>query len=113
MHEMGIMQGILEASFDAAEKAGKTDIREIGVTIGEMSEIETYALEFAFEALTPGTMAEGAKLDIKTLPGKSRCKDCGHVYEHDQFVMLCPSCGSPVTELLQGRELQIDSIEAY
>ena len=64
MHEMGIMQGILDASFEAAQNAGKSKISLVKVTIGELTEIQDYALEFAFEALTKDTMAEDAKLQF-------------------------------------------------
>lgn len=112
MHEMGIMQGILDASFEAAKNAGKTKINLIQVTIGELTEIQDFALEFAFEALSAGTMAEGAKLEMTFLSPKSQCRDCGYEYEHDRFTMTCPQCGSFDIKLLQGRELQIDGIEA-
>lgn len=108
---MGIMQGVLEASFDAAAKANEHCITAISLTIGEMTEIQPFALEFAFEALTKDTIAEGATLDIVMVKPKSRCNGCGHEYEHDRFQMLCPACGSFDLVLLQGRELQIDSIE--
>ena len=112
MHEMGITQGILEASFDAAEKAGATRITEIRITVGELTEIQEFALDFAFQALTPDTMAEGATLIVTTVTPSSRCRDCGLEYEHDRFQMLCPDCGSFNVEPLTGRELRIDSIEA-
>lgn len=111
MHEMGITQGILSASFEAAENAGATRITEIRVSIGEMTEIVATALEFAFDALTPGTMAEGAQLVITNVSAHSRCNGCGVEYDHDRFQMLCPECGSFDVVLLRGRELQIDSIE--
>ena len=112
MHEMGITQGILEASFDAAEKAGATRITEIRITVGELTEIQEFALDFAFQALTPDTMAEGATLVVTTVTPSSRCRECGLEYEHDRFQMLCPDCGSFNVEPLTGRELRIDSIEA-
>jgi hydrogenase nickel incorporation protein HypA/HybF len=112
MHEMGITQSILAASFDAATDAGMTRITEIRIRVGDLTETVDFALEFAFEALTPDTMAEGARLFITKVPAKSRCNECGNEYEHDRFQMLCPSCGSMNVELLQGRELAIDSIEA-
>jgi hydrogenase nickel incorporation protein HypA/HybF len=111
MHEMGITQGILAASFDAATEAGATQIAEIRISVGEMTEIVEFALQFAFEALTPGTMAEGATLTVTLVPAKSHCNECGNEYEHDRFQMTCPSCGSMFVTLLQGREMQIDSIE--
>ncbi|NTU72401.1 MAG: hydrogenase maturation nickel metallochaperone HypA [Coriobacteriia bacterium] len=112
MHEMGITQSILAASFDAATDAGATRITEIRISVGDLTETVDFALNFAFEALTPDTMAEGAVLVINKVPAKSRCLVCGTEYEHDRFQMVCPECGSMAVELLQGRELQIDSIEA-
>jgi hydrogenase nickel incorporation protein HypA/HybF len=109
---MGIMSGILESSFEAAEKAGAQRITEIRITIGELTEIQEFALDFAFESMTPGTMAEGARLVVTTLAPSSRCRECGLEYDHDRFEMICPSCGSFNVEPLTGRELQIDSIEA-
>lgn len=108
---MGITQGILAASFEAARDAGATRITEIRVSVGELTEVVEFALQFAFEALTPGTMAEGATLVVTNVPARSRCRSCGSEYGHDRFEMLCPSCGSFDVEPLQGRELRIDSIE--
>ena len=112
MHEMGITQSILEASFDAAEKAGATRITEIRISIGELTEIQEFALQFAFEALTPETMAEGATLVVTHIPAVSRCRDCDVEYAHDRFQMLCPTCEGFNVEQVSGREMQIDSIEA-
>ena len=111
MHEMGITNGILAASFDAARDAGATKITEIRISVGDLTEIQDFALQFAFEALTPGTMAEGATLLVNHIAAVSRCRDCGLEYEHDRFEMLCPACGSFNVEPLTGRELLIDSIE--
>jgi hydrogenase nickel incorporation protein HypA/HybF len=112
MHEMGITQGILAASFDAAHDAGMTRITQITISVGDLTETVDFALQFAFDALTPETMAEGAELVINKIPARSRCRDCGLEYDHDRFQMVCTSCGSLNVELLQGRELRIDSIEA-
>jgi len=111
MHEMGITQGILESSFDAARNAGAVRITEIHVSIGELTEIVEFSLQFAFEALSPGTMAEGAVLVVNHVGARSHCNVCGTDFEHDRFQMLCPECDSFDVALLQGRELQIDSIE--
>lgn len=111
MHEMGITESILAASFEAAEKGGATRITEIKVTVGELTEVLETALQFAFEALTPGTIAEGAVLSVNLVSARSRCNDCGLEYDHDRFQMICPECSTLNVTLLQGRELTIDSIE--
>lgn len=108
---MGVMQGVLAASFDAAKGAGAEKITEIRLSIGELAEIQEFALQFAFEAMTPGTMAEGATLSVTHIPATSKCNECGIEYGHDRFQMLCPECGSFAVTPLTGRELLIDSIE--
>ena len=111
MHEMGITNGILAASFDAAKDAGATKITEIRISVGDLTEIQDFALQFAFEALTPDTMAEGATLIVTHIPATSRCRDCDIEYQHDRFEVLCPECNGFNVEPLTGRELRIDSIE--
>lgn len=108
---MGITQGILASSFDVAQNAGATRITEVRVSVGELTEVVEFALQFAFEALTPGTMAEGATLVVTTIGARSHCNSCGADYDHDRFSMTCAQCDSLDVVLLQGRELRIDSIE--
>jgi hydrogenase nickel incorporation protein HypA/HybF len=108
---MGITQGILDSSFQAARDAGATQITEIRISVGELTEVVDFALQFAFEALTPGTMAEGATLVVTHVGAQSHCNECDTDFEHDRFEMLCPNCESFDVTLLHGRELQIDSIE--
>ena len=102
MHELGIMTGVIEAAEKAARDSGATRLLKVNLSIGEMTEAIEDALVFAWEALTEDDpYAKGAELAINMIKPKSRCLECGAVFEHDRFA----------TELLCGRELQIDSIE--
>jgi hydrogenase nickel incorporation protein HypA/HybF len=111
MHEFGLMQGVLESAEGAAREAGAERVTEIRLVIGEMREVMPEAMDFALEALAPGTLCEGARLAVVTVAPSSRCTQCGHRFEHDRFHWACPACGSLVTELLAGKELYIDAIE--
>jgi hydrogenase nickel incorporation protein HypA/HybF len=113
MHELGLMTGIMDAVIKTANDAGADKVTEIKLTVGQMTQVVEEAMVFAFEALSEGTMCEGANLDLTIVPPRSRCLECGAEYDHDQFHVRCPECDSPFTELLQGREMQIDSIEIY
>ena len=96
MHELGIMTGVIEAAEKAARDSGATRLLKVNLSIGEMTEAIEDALVFAWEALTEDDpYAKGAELAINMIKPKSRCLEC------DGFA----------TELLCGRELQIDSIE--
>jgi hydrogenase nickel incorporation protein HypA/HybF len=111
MHEMGIIQEVLVAVDSAAREAGAIRVTCVRLTIGELTEIVPDALQFAWEALTPGTLSGGAILQIEQTTGRSRCCDCATEFEHDRFDRRCPACGSFLVEVLSGRELMIDGVE--
>jgi hydrogenase nickel incorporation protein HypA/HybF len=111
MHEMGITQGILASAIDAAEAEHATRINEIRISVGDMTDVVEDALQFAFEALREGTMAEDAVLVVNHVSPKSRCMACGKEFEHDKWDLTCPACESFICEVIEGRELRIDSID--
>lgn len=105
------MTGVMDSVDAAAKNAGAATVLKINLSVGVMTEAIEDALRFAFEALSEGTICEGAELEITMVQPRSECLECGTEYEHDRLHMLCPECGSFATKLLAGKELQIDSIE--
>ena len=111
MHEMGIISGVLDAVNASAADAGADRVLTVNLRIGVMTEAIEDALEFAFEALSEGTLSQGAELAIEWVEPRSMCMECAHEFDHDRFHRTCPACGSYETVLLAGRELEIASIE--
>ena len=112
MHELGIAEGILSSALTGAEGAGATRINEVDITVGVLTEVMEDALQFAWEAIRVGTMAEDAVLNVTMLDARSQCADCGHEWVHDRYSgAQCPSCSGYLMRLLSGRELKIDSID--
>lgn len=111
MHELGIMTGVMESVEEAARNAGADKVLEIDLSVGVMTEAVEDALRFAFEALSEGTMCEGAEFRINMIQPVSTCLECGNEYTHDRYHVTCPKCGSGFTQLIAGKEMRIDSIE--
>jgi len=111
MHEMSIVSGVIDAVVPSAEQAGATRVLAITLRIGDMTEVVDEALEFAFEALTEGTICEGAQLVVSKVHPRSLCFECGNEFDHDRFHRVCPACGSYETRLVAGKEMEIESIE--
>jgi Zn finger protein HypA/HybF (possibly regulating hydrogenase expression) len=112
VHELGIMTGVLDAAKSAAQDAGADRLLSVTLRIGDMTEAIEDALVFAWEALIEDDpYVRDAKLDVIMVHPKSRCLECGAEYHHDRFNMFCPHCDSFATELIEGREMQIESIE--
>ena len=100
MHEVGIVNGILDTVIRAARGAGASRAVLVTLRIGDMTEVVREALDFAWETFR----------DEEVHP-QSECLDCGEVFEHDRFHCRCPQCGGANVRLLHGRELDIASIE--
>lgn len=112
MHELGIAQGILSSAIKGTEDAGGTKINIVTVSVGELTEIMEDALQFAWEAIREGTIAEDATLEVTMLTAESRCAVCGHTWEHGRYDgAQCPNCSGYIVSLLRGRELKIDTID--
>ena len=111
MHEMGIISGVLDAVNAAAADAGANCVLAVDLRVGVMTEAIEDALMFAFEAMSEGTLSEGAELRIEWVEPRSMCFECGTEFDHDRFHRTCPNCGSYETHIIAGRELDIASIE--
>jgi hydrogenase nickel incorporation protein HypA/HybF len=111
MHELSIMQSALNVALAQARQAGATRVHEIRLRIGALSGVVPGALEFAFEALAPGTLAEHAKLAIEHVPARFWCAACSREFQSDDMFAECPDCHTLSGELRAGREMEVASLE--
>ncbi len=111
MHELSIMDSALNMALDQAQKAGAARVQVIRLRIGVLSGVVPDALQFAFEALAPGTMAAGAALDIEHVPARFWCAACTREFQSDHYFGECPRCHRPSGDLRAGREMELASME--
>ena len=88
MHEVGIVNGILDTVIRAARGAGASRAVLVTLRIGDMTEVVREALDFAWETFRDED------------PLTRGCEHC-----------RCPQCGGANVRLLHGSELDIASIE--
>jgi hydrogenase nickel incorporation protein HypA/HybF len=112
MHELGLLERLVEMVQDEARRNNVTQVHRLRLKVGVMSGVVPDALRFAFDAVTPGTILAGATLEIEELPVVCRCRDCETVFQPEAPVYVCPQCESLHAELLQGEELTLESMEA-
>ncbi|WP_299426001.1 hydrogenase maturation nickel metallochaperone HypA [uncultured Meiothermus sp.] len=113
MHELGLMQNILEIAEVHARREGARAIREIGLKVGALSGVEKAALEFAFEALKSDTLAHGARLEVRWLPLRAHCPECRIDFESENRsgVAVCPACNQATAAIKQGQELEVEYLD--
>ena len=81
MHEFAFAYNIFKVAEATALKYNAKKITEVILEIGELTLIVPELLQRSFEMATKGSIAEGAKLNIKITPGKIKCRECNKISE--------------------------------
>lgn len=103
---MALAEGIVDVALDAAKENGGGKVLEVGLKIGDMTGVETEALNTAFHILTRETLLKDAALKIERMPLVVRCDSCDEKREQSVYNFFCKKCGG-VLKLVSGRELQV------
>lgn len=111
MHELSIMQAAMTLALKRAEEAQASRVHLIHLRVGQLSGVVPDALQFAFEALSSGTLAEGAQLTIEDVPARFWCAACDREFLASEMIAECPECHGLSADLRSGRELEIASME--
>jgi hydrogenase nickel incorporation protein HypA/HybF len=111
MHEYAVTESILNIIEAEAAKVGARRVGEVRLVLGELSTFVDRSIEFYFNVLSRGTVAEGANLVFEKIEARATCLDCGNIFRPRHAFFACPQCNSLVFKLKQGQELYIESID--
>ncbi len=109
MHELSLMENILQAALGEAGKAGAKSIREISARIRESGHpMDAYQLQSLLEELSKGTAAEGAKITIEVIPPTLQCQECNSTFTAEHGTLLCPHCHSSKLKSVDAEEIDLE-----
>ncbi len=111
MHEMALAEGILQIVEATAQANEAQAVRAVWLELGALSHVELEALRFSFDAVKRGTVADDARLEVVTTPGRAWCMPCGEAVDLARLGDACPLCGSYQLQVTQGEEMRIKEIE--
>jgi hydrogenase nickel incorporation protein HypA/HybF len=111
MHELSLTESIVEIAVETAKREGASSVRRVFVDVGALSHVEPEALLFCFSAVSAGTLAEGATLEIARIPGAGWCMDCGKSVQLDERFGPCPECGRFHVQKTAGDEMRVREME--
>ena len=115
MHELPVIEKILDIVLNTAHKHQITEIRAINLEVGELSHLEQEWMQHYFDYLSQDSIAQGAKLKIDKIPAKMRCSECENelaAYSGSCLQQNCTFCGSTDLKLISGNEYYIKNLEA-
>jgi hydrogenase nickel incorporation protein HypA/HybF len=113
MHELSIAMSIVELAEEEGEQRG-VSISAVHLKLGPLSGVVKRALLSAYEMACEQTILAGSQLIIEEVPIVVHCPRCAasRTLPSMQW-FVCPECKSPVSEVIQGRELQVTGLEVF
>lgn len=107
MHEMSLAAGILRVVEEAAGRERFTRVQRLRLEAGALAGVEVRSLRFALEAMIPGTVLDGAMIEIDEPPGAAWCLPCGTSVTIGSRAEPCPLCGGWQLAPTGGTELKV------
>lgn len=111
MHEMSLVESVLQIIEDAAKQQGFTKVRRVWLEIGQLSCVEPEALRFSFDAVMRDSIAHHAQLEIVEVAGQGRCGQCGCKVAMAGRDEVCPNCGSCAIAVTEGDQMRVKELE--
>ena len=111
MHEMSLAEEVLQLIEDAARQQAFSKVSTVWREIGQLSGVEPEALAFCFDAVTRGSIAQGARLEIIRLPGTGWCMACAQTVPMNEVFGECPVCGGHQMQVTGGTEMRVKELE--
>lgn len=111
MHEMSLAEGVLQIIEDSAQQQDFSRVKAVWLEIGQLSSVEPEAMRFCFDAVTRGSIADGARLEIVIVDGGGQCMSCGQTVRLQAVYDACPACGGYPVNPVSGTEMRIRELE--
>lgn len=127
MHELSIIQKIIDAADRAARENGISKVKTLRLRLGQMAAANPEQLKFGFATYAKGSALEKADLAIEEIAVVLKCQNCGrsfgdarfddrefaHTIAHAPaayFPPPCPACGGSDSAIISGREMELVEI---
>ncbi len=111
MHELSITDQLLSLTLRHAQEVGAVRVTRLNLVIGEFSSVVDDSVQFYWDMLAKGTIAQDAVLHFERVPGRLRCQDCEQELAFNEYGGRCPSCGSSRLKVVDGDQFRLESIE--
>ena len=111
MHESAIVESLLRVVLKHAQAADAARVLGVNLVLGQFSHESDEAIQFYWDTLSEGTLAQGAVLHFECEPVEMQCGNCGLVFSLADHPADCPACLSQRVNPVHGNQVRVDSIE--
>ena len=111
MHELSVTESVLRIALEHAEKANARRVTDLNIVMGELSSMVDDSIQFYWEIIAKGTIAEQATLHFRRVPAELECQTCFERYHPTDKELACPKCNGVNTKIVAGEEFALESID--
>lgn len=111
MHELSVTESLLKIALKHAEKANAKRVTDLNIVIGDLASMVDDSIQFYWEIIAKGTIAEQAKLNFRRLPAQLQCMTCSETYHPTDRELACPKCNGINVKIITGEEFALESID--
>jgi hydrogenase nickel incorporation protein HypA/HybF len=110
MHELSIIQSIVEIAEEQVQARSASQVEEIELEIGELAGVEWGALDFAWDVGVQQSVLQDAKRIINKIRGVAKCAECNTEFHMQKLYDKCPECQSYFNTIVKGKELRVKAL---
>ena len=111
MHEMALAESIRGIVEDAVRGHTGCRVKTVVLEIGRLASVEPDALLFCLEVVFRDSVADGARVEVESLPGRGWCAECAESVEIWSLFDSCPACGGYQVRPTGGTEMRVKTLE--
>ena len=122
MHEAALAQSILNTILDAASSNNAREVLRVEMEVGEVCLVNIEQLTFLIAMFAHDTIAKDMEFSVKKVKTRIKCKKCSYLgaikykeidpqWHYRAPIFGCVRCKSNMTEIVQGKDLKIRSID--
>jgi hydrogenase nickel incorporation protein HypA/HybF len=112
MHELSIAISMIDQVIEESESRGGLEVEAVHLKLGVFSGVDKTALLFSYELACEGTLLQGSRLQIETIPLVIYCEACQkNRTPPSLYELCCPECRTPGQTIVSGREIEVAFLE--
>ncbi len=111
MHELYATQAILEKAVKKADEQNAKRITNLYLVVGEVSSYSDESVQFYWDEICKGTIAENATLHFRHVPAEMQCMACFTKYKPEDGEIVCPNCGGLGAKIIAGEEFFMEALD--
>ena len=112
MHEYSITNSLVSILEDIGKKNKLKKIKKVNIDLNPIASIEPDSINFYYEFMTKdNSLLKNSVLVFNKQKIKIECRDCGSIFEKDDFIPECPECGSNRVKNIDIDDIKIISVE--